>query len=326
MVLTLRRWIKRFHLEIGGVGVFVGDVQIQFWFEGIGVDMSSGCVEESIAKRPRVSLDLLHSHPNQYFVYENERYSREIAIVDEDTIAYGSIDPDEEDEYYIVASKSQRRFLSVMYVNEDGNAVPVEFDQEKVEILDINGFGERWEGPTLRNGPFGWGKRFDDDGELVYEGFSVFGKYSLYGTEYDPGSHIVLYEGTWCDGLRCGRGESYDRNGSLLCKGEWAGDYPITTSSLTVPDSTDSLPSITSLIISLSIGKKCCGSNSFLVLQSFPRLREVEIGEGSFGKESEEEMGFACVDCPELMTISLREKAMHFFSRMIITGENECMK
>ena len=50
------------------------------------------------------------------------------------------------------------------------------------------------------------------------------------------------------------------------------------------------------------------------------------IGEGSFGKESEEEMGFACVDCPELMTISLREKAMQFFSRMIIMGENEDMK
>ena len=281
---------------------------------------------EPSSKRFRVSIESVQSLPDRYFVYENEQYSHVITIVDEDTIAYGSHDSNMKDEYFIMARKSQRRFLTVLYVNEDGNAVPAEFDQEKVEILDINGFGERWEGYTLRNSPFGWGKRFDDDGELVYEGFSVFGKYSLYGTEYDPGSHIVLYEGTWCDGLRCGKGSQFDRNGSLLCNGEWAGDYPITTSSLTVPDSTDSLPSITSLIVSLSIGKKCCGSNSFLVLQSFPRLRELVIGEGSFGKESEEEMGFACVDCPELMTISLREKAMQFFSRMIIMGENECVK
>ena len=306
--------------------MFVGDVQIQFWFEGIGVDMSSGCVEESIAKRPRVSLDSLHSHPNQYFVYENERYSREIAIIDEDTIAYGSHDSNKRNEYFIVASKSQRRFLSVLYVNEDGNAAPVEFDQEKVEILDINGFGERWEGPTLRNGPFDWGKRFDEDGELVYEGFSVFGTYSLYGTEYDPGSHIVLYEGTWCDGLRCGRGESYGRNGSLLCKGEWAGGHPISTSRLTVPDSTDLLPPIASLIVSLRIGEKCCGSNSSLVLQSVPRLRELVIGEESFGKESNEEAVFACVDCPELVTISLEEKAMQFFSKVTVTGESERIK
>lgn len=273
-----------------------------------------------------VSIESVHSLPNQYFVYENEEYSHVITIVDEDTIAYGSIDPDEEDEYFIVASKSERRFLSVMYVNEDGNAVPVELDQDRVEILDINGFGERWEGPTLSNGPFGWGKRFDEDGELVYEGFSVFGTYSLYGAEYDPGSHVVLYEGTWCDGLRCGRGESYGRNGSLLCKGEWAGGHPISTSRLTVPDSTDLLPPIASLIVSLRIGEKCCGSNSSLVLQSFPRLRELVIGEESFEKESNEEAVFACVDCPELVTISLEEKAMQFFSKVTITGESEYMK
>ena len=285
------------------------------------IDEGNGCPDH-----PSVSIESVHSSPNQYFIYENEQYSHVLTIVDEDTIVYGSHDPNKKDEYFIVASKSKRRFLTVMYVNEDGNAVPVELDQEKIEILDINGFGERWEGPTLRNGPFGWGIRFDDDGELVYEGFSVFGKYSLYGTEYNPGLHIVLYEGTWCDGLRCGKGRQYDRNGSLLCKGEWAGGHPITTSRLTVPDSTDLLPPIASFIVSLSIGEKCCGSNSSLVLQSFPRLREVEIGEGSFGKKSEEEMMFACVNCPELEAISLEEKAMQFFRKVTITGESEWMK
>ena len=285
------------------------------------IDEGNGCPDH-----PSVSIESVHSSPNQYFIYENEQYSHVITFVDEDTIVYGSHDPNKRKEYFIVASKSKRRFLSVLYVNEDGNAAPVEFDQEKVEILDIGGFGERWEGPTLRNGPFGWGKRFDEDGELVYEGFSVFGKYSQFGTEYDPGSHVVLYEGTWCDGLRCGRGESYGRNGSLLCKGEWAGGHPITTSRLTVPDSTDLLPPIASFIVSLSIGEKCCGSNSSLVLQSFPRLREVEIGEGSFGKKSEEEMMFACVNCPELEAISLEEKAMQFFRKVTITGESEWMK
>ena len=285
------------------------------------IDEGNGCPEH-----PSVSTESVQSLPDRYFFYENEEYSHVITIVDEDTIVYGSHDPNKRKEYFIVASKSKRRFLSVMYVNEDGNAVPVELDQDRVEILDINGFGERWEGPTLSNGPFGWGKRFDEDGELVYEGFSVFGTYSLYGAEYDPGSHVVLYEGTWCDGLRCGRGESYGRNGSLLCNGEWAGGHPISTSRLTVPDSTDLLPPIASLIVSLRIGEKCCGSNSSLVLQSFPRLRELVIGEESFEKESNEEAAFACVDCPELVTISLEEKAMQFFSKVTVTGENEYMK
>ena len=115
--------------------MFVGDVQIQLCFEGIGVGKSP-------AKRPRVSLDSLHSHPDQYFIYENEEYSKGIAIVDEDTIEHGSHDPNKRNEYFIVASKSQRRFLSVLYVNEDGNAVSVDFDQETVDILDTYGYGE----------------------------------------------------------------------------------------------------------------------------------------------------------------------------------------
>ena len=94
--------------------------------------------------------------PDRYFVYENERYSRVLTLVDEDTIVYGSHDPNKKDEYFIVASKSKRRFLSVLYVNEDGNAVPVDFDQEKIEILDINGYGEQWKASILRSIPFGW--------------------------------------------------------------------------------------------------------------------------------------------------------------------------
>ena len=285
-----------------------------------GIDERSGCLE-----RTRVSIESVQSLPDRYFVYENEQYSRVLTCVDEDTIAYGSHDSNKRNAYFIVASKSKRRFLSVVYMNEDGNAVPVELDQEKVEILDINGFGERWEGPTLRNGPFGWGKRFDEDGELVYEGFSVFGKYSLYGTEYDPNAHIALYEGTWCDGLRCGKGRQFDRNGSLLCKGEWVNDSYVKDKTCFVPASPD-LPFIGSCIVSLGIGKKCCGSNSSLVLQSFPRLRELVIGDESFGKESDEGMVFACTHCPELVTLSLEEKTMQFFSRVIITGESEYTK
>ena len=85
--------------------MFVGDVQIHFCFEGIGVDMSRGCVGKSPAKRPRVSLDSLHSYPNQYFIYGNEEYSRGRAIVDEDTIAYGSHDPNKKNESFIVVGK-----------------------------------------------------------------------------------------------------------------------------------------------------------------------------------------------------------------------------
>ena len=284
------------------------------------IDEGNGCPDH-----PSVSIESVQSLPDRYFFYENEEYSHVLTIVDEDTIMYGSHDPNKRKEYFIVASKSERRFLSVVYVNEDGNAVPVELDQDRVEILDIGGFGERWEGPTLRNGPFGWGIRFDDDGELVYEGFSVFGKYSLFGTEYNPGLHIVLYEGTWCDGRRCGKGRQFGRHGSLLCKGEWVNDSYVKDNTCFVPASPD-LPFIGSHIVTLVVGKNSCGSNSSLVLRSFPRLKQLWIGEESFGKKSKEEMVFSCVNCPELVAIFLEEKTMQFFSRVIITGESEYTK
>ena len=41
-------------------------------------------------------------------------------------------------------------------MNEDGNAVSVDFDQETVEILDTYGYGEQWKASILRSTPFGW--------------------------------------------------------------------------------------------------------------------------------------------------------------------------
>ena len=114
------------------------------------------CEGESPPKRSRISTESVHSLPNQYFFYDNEEYSHVITIVDEDTIVYGSHDPNKKDEYFIVASKSKRRFLSVMYMNEDGNAAPVDFDQENVEPLDTNGFGEQWKAPIMRSTPLAW--------------------------------------------------------------------------------------------------------------------------------------------------------------------------
>ena len=89
------------------------------------IDEGNGCPDH-----PSVSIESVQSLPDRYFFYDNEEYSHVLTIV------YGSHDPNKKDEYYIVVNKNRRRFLSVLYVNEDGNAAPVDFDQEKVEILD----------------------------------------------------------------------------------------------------------------------------------------------------------------------------------------------
>ena len=282
-------------------------------------------IDEDLASDdyPEILSQVFLVFPDCYFVYGDEEYSHVIAFADEDGVWFGSPDPNQRNDMYIVASRKQKRFECAVVVDEDGNVVPVEFDQDRVETLDIGGLGERWEGPTLNEEPFGWGKQYDEDGELKYEGFSLFGEYALYGTLYYSDIHSISYEGTWCDSCRSGRGRQFDRNGSLVYEGRWVNDAPAMDTLLTVPDSTDLLPLVSSLIVSLRIGEKCCCSNSSLVLHSFPRLRELVIGDESFGKESDEGMVFACTHCPELVSISLGDGAMKFFGQMHVKSVHE---
>lgn len=212
---------------------------------------------------------------------------------------------------------------SVQHVKKNGCLVAVDFDQETERILDTSEFGDRWEGPILNGTPFGWGLRYDRNGELVYEGFSIFGKASLYGTEYDAVTHSIIYQGTFCDDCRCGRGVQYDRNGSVVYDGEWVNDTHKMDSVVRVPRSVDFLPPISSLLVSLRVDYDTCKKNRSLRLHHFPRLRELILIAHCFGNESEEGLVFSCVNCSELEVIEfLYEAALSCFNRMIVTGVN----
>ena len=118
------------------------------------------------------------SHPSydstkeRFFLVDSE-HRQGIAIVDEDTLVYGKDDRDHPKGVCIVASKGNKRFIAVYRIENDGTEFRVSFDQDTATILNLNDEGERWEGSILDRMPFGWGKRFDEDGALMYEGFSV---------------------------------------------------------------------------------------------------------------------------------------------------------
>ena len=157
----------------------------------------------------------------------------------------------------------------------------------------------------------------------MYEGFSVFGKASLYGTEYDAVTHSIIYQGTFCDDCRCGRGVQYDRNGNVVYDGEWVNDTHQMDSVVRVPRSVDFLPPISSLLVSLRVDYDTCKKNRSLRLHHFPRLRELILIAHCFGNESEEGLVFSCVNCSELEVIEfLYEAALSCFNRMIVTGVN----
>lgn len=267
--------------------------------------------------------DSVHSLPDRYFLYADEQQSPTLAIADDETIIYLKEQHEEQDGLLIVANRRGKRMQSVQNVKKNGCLVAVDFDQETERILDTSEFGDRWEGPILNGTPFGWGLRYDRNGELVYEGFSIFGKASLYGTEYDAVTHSIIYQGTFCDDCRCGRGVQYDRNGSVVYDGEWVNDTHKMDSVVRVPRSVDFLPPISSLLVSLRVDYDTCKKNRSLRLHHFPRLRELILIAHCFGNESEEGLVFSCVNCSELEVIEfLYEAALSCFNRMIVTGVN----
>ena len=265
--------------------------------------------------------DSVHSLPDRYFLYADEQQSPTLAIADDETIIYLKEQHGEQEGLFIVANRRRKRMQSVQHVKKNGCLVAVDFDQETERILDTSEFGDRWEGPILNGTPFGWGLRYDRNGELVYEGFSIFGKASLYGTEYDAVTHSIIYQGTFCDNCRCGRGVQYDRNGNAVYDGEWLNDTHRIDKTVTIPESAKFLPPISSLLVSLHILKNACSENQSLILHHLPRLELLLVEEHCFGKKSEDELVFSCVDCPKLRIIDLSgSSVMQFFNRMIVTG------
>ena len=61
--------------------------------------------------------------------------------------------------------------------------------------IDINEYGERWEGDSLNGVPFGYGCFFSGDNIVVYHGFLFEGKHVCYGEEFYNDTGEIMYEG-----------------------------------------------------------------------------------------------------------------------------------
>ena len=277
------------------------------------------CASSDPVKQPVLHPDSLIGFKNRYFIADSVTHCPGITLVDEDTIVYGDDSRFSKPGYFVVASKSKRRIIAALYVHEDESLSSFDYDQNECRVVDLNDTGDRWEGCVMDGLPFGWGKRFNENGDLMYEGFSIFDSYCLYGTDYYPDLHIVRYEGNWCDGKRCGKGVLYNRRGEKVHEGEWMSDTQEIPTVGIVQGSPD-LPLLVSLVEILSIGENCCNETGSFLLNDYPRLKALKIDNGSFNMESQEGLLFSCVNCPELAVIDLGTKVMKAFKRILIQG------
>lgn len=109
------------------------------------------------------------------------------------------------------------------------------FEEKNLSKMEVNGRveldseGSYWEGGVLSDYPCGYGKEYDGENNLVYEGFMFNGVPVCYGKEYcDCGGEMKLvYEGSYAQGFRYGFAKLYNANGEIEYEGEWIDDHPI---------------------------------------------------------------------------------------------------
>ena len=173
-------------------------------------------------------------------------------------------------------------------------------------IIDLNEGGRRWEGGELNGKPFGFGCKYSEEGNLVYEGFVFEGKKVCFGKEWNDNenNNCLMYEGGYCNDERWGKGISYDLNGNVDFEGEWMNNHvmtendlkndlivPMTIKEFVFGDEMFNDDNITSVHFSpllirlkrIEIGNDCFKNVREFVLDGLESLESVKIDRDCFG-------------------------------------------
>lgn len=208
-------------------------------------------------------------------------------------------------------------------------------ESQENDIIDLNVIGERWEGEVKENKPFGYGCLYDDNNELIFEGWMINKVWICYGKEYWNDIGVVKYDGCWLEGKKHGYGVLYDRCGSVEFSGLFNDDSPFTLiadlrmdrdsilpffhshlESLVIADEFNSdfksLPFRSELISlkRIDIGRWCCGSVTLLSVDSLPSLISIKVGEGSFNEGRGECL---IMNCPLFRELDTEDESFNLY-------------
>ncbi|KAK8820588.1 hypothetical protein WA577_006646, partial [Blastocystis sp. JDR] len=229
----------------------------------------------------------------------------------------------------------------------------IEVDIQTHQLLKVNGesvsgispnkelllkaTGERWEGDTLNNQPYGWGVLTDGNNKRLYEGFRIGGMNVCYGILYNRDSQKAEYEGGICNGKRWGRGTEYDRNGNPVYDGEWLDDRRIEKQIDVVNNPFLLHNHVEDLIVSdgcckgrewkvldfshmpclrvFCVGNSCFENVEEVRLVGLKKLTKVVIGMGSF-RQYEKCSGrrFLLKDCKRIRELRIGNESFYYYS------------
>ena len=182
------------------------------------------------------------------------------------------IECDKEEKYMKVMEK-QENDKEWNEINMDG------FIQGRV--IDLSDKGDRWEGDSLNNSPFGYGCKYNPENQLIYKGFIFKGMKVCFGNEFFGDAGIIEYEGEYYKNMRFGYGRSYDKKSNILYEGDWLNNHPIELTKLTIckeMKENDISFGVKELIIEDEYKGRGCN----FILHSYPHLKSLHIGRNCF--------------------------------------------
>ena len=171
---------------------------------------------------------------------------------------------------------------------------------KKGSIIDLNDMGERWEGDSLNDKPYGYGCMYDSENRLAYKGFVYCGVKVCYGTQFFSDVGIVQYEGDYYRNMRHGHGKLYDKKSGLVYEGKWVFDKPAYEYERKPEEN------LKESMISYNIDDITCEDNwstsydSFNII-GFERLKKITIGNDCFKNVKE----FGIANCNVLEDIKI---------------------
>ena len=226
----------------------------------------------------------------------------------------------------IIANKKTKSFVSVSLYSKEKGIESAPLRNTCHGVIDLSDNGERWEGDILDGYPCGWGRFFNADNMLCYEGFRYKEYTVCYGTGYFPDvfPETKEYCGMISFGLRCGKGTQYNRTGAAIYTGYWMSNKRLADNTVVVPPNTATQLFHNSLMNGFVVQEHSYPHLRAFSLSHYPFLETVEIASYCFYNEDVmppvTHAPFALSCCEALREVSIDGFSFSVFSSFSLTS------
>ena len=205
----------------------------------------------------------------------------------------------------LIEYDKETKSMKVMEKQEnDKEWTEINMDEYKQgRVIDLSDKGDRWEGDSLNNSPFGYGCIYNSENQLVYKGFIFEGMKVCFGSEFYEDAGMIEYKGEYYKNMRFGYGRLYDKKNELIYEGDWYNNnQPIELINVTLCKEMKS-PSISFGVKELIIEDSYEGNGCNFILHSYPHLKSLHIGRNCFSNVNV----FEISNCVELEEVFIGE-------------------